>query len=134
MSRLHDTARASAGSLGGQVLEIGSVLGRLSVDVYRRCAISFNISAAVMCPMIFARGLLAPFWGKIRNPGSSVVGSPRSVMSSSLAAFVLYSLLPLCRRRGIFLMMFCFAPGFPLLLAWVGFLGFYYYCFLHVGI
>ena len=41
----------------------------------RRFAIAYRVFAAVLFHMIFLRGLLSHFWGKIGNPGSSVVGS-----------------------------------------------------------
>ena len=62
-------------------------------------------------------GLLSPFWEKIGNQGSSVVRCPWLALSSLLASSVLF-----CISYGMSFSCwcFCFVPGIPLLLAWVG--------------
>ena len=100
--RLHETARDSARSIGGQVIG-KAVFWVVSVSAYRRCAISYLVHTAVLSHMIFLWGLLAPS-GKIGHPGLSVVGSPRAVLSSLRAAFVLFWFSPAWHflPRGVF--------------------------------
>ena len=83
---------------------------------YFRCsAVSYDLGVGVVSALL----------GKDPKPGfvCSRFSAVGAVVSVGCSCFV-FSFVP-CRRRGIFLLMFCFAPGPPLLLVWVGLWGFY---------